>query len=192
MPHDPIAQFQDLFRRAQRAQLPLPDATALATAASNGLPSVRFVLLKQCDARGFVFFTDARSHKGRELRANRRAALAVYWHPLGRQVRIEGVVEPITPEESDVYWRTRPRPSRLAALSSFQSAPLASHAVLLARWARLRTRYRGTPIPRPPEWRGFRVVPRTIEFWTRGAHRLHHRELFTRTARGWKRQLLQP
>lgn len=192
MPIDPIAQFHKWFTQAQRAKVPMPDATALATATKNGRPSVRFVLLKQYDERGFVFFTDARSRKGNELQANRHAALALYWDPLGKQVRIEGVIEPISVAESDAYWSSRPRLSRLAALSSYQSAPLPSQPQLLARWARLQARYRGRSIPRPPEWRGFRVVAHTIEFWTRGAHRLHLRELFTRTARGWKRRLLQP
>lgn len=191
MPSDPIAQFGSWFRQAQ-AKVPLADAVALATATASGRPSVRFVLLKQYDARGFVFFTDAQSRKGSEIRANRHAALAFYWHPLGKQVRIEGVIEPISAADSDAYWLSRPRGSRLAALSSRQSAPLATHDQLLARWRRLTTRYRGQPIPRPAEWRGFRIVPRTIEFWTRGAHRLHHREQFTRGARGWKRILLQP
>lgn len=165
---------------------------ALATATPRGRPSVRYVLLKKFDAQGFVFFTDARSRKGGEMRSNRYAALVFYWDPLGKQVRIEGTLEPISSEESDSYWDSRPRLSRLAALSSQQSSPLAAHQQLLARWARLKLRYRGKEIPRPPEWQGFRVVPDTIEFWTRGAHRLHHREQFTRSARGWRRKLLQP
>ena len=165
---------------------------ALATATRGGRPSVRYVLLKQHDDRGFVFFTDARSRKGREIRSNRQAALAFYWDPLGKQVRIEGVLEPISAEESDAYWESRPRLSRLAALSSHQSAPLSDRRDLLVRWAALKARYRGGPIARPRDWRGFRLVPHTIEFWTRAAYRLHHREQFTRTARGWRRHLLQP
>lgn len=189
---DPIAQFDTWFNKALRAKVPMAHAMALATATASGRPSVRYVLLKRHDAQGFVFFTDAHSRKGDEMRSNRHAALAFYWDLLGRQVRIEGHLEPISAEESDAYWDSRPRLSRLAALSSQQSSPLAAHEQLLARWARLKVRYRGKDIPRPPQWQGFRVVPHTIEFWTRGAHRLHHREQFTRTQRGWKRMLLQP
>ena len=192
MPVDPIAQFATWYQQAQRSKVPMADAMALATATSRGRPSVRYVLLKQHDNRGFVFFTDARSRKGAEIRANRQAALAFYWDAIGKQVRIEGQIEPISAAESDVYWESRPRLSRLAALSSHQSAALAGHEQLLARWARLKEKLRGKTIPRPPEWRGFRVVPHTIEFWTRGAHRLHYREQFTRTKGGWKVRLLQP
>ena len=193
MPPDPIAHFHLLFRRAQRARIALPEAMALATASSRGVPSVRWVLLKAADARGFTFFTDGRSRKGRELRANPRAALAFYWDPIRKQVRVSGRVVGVSGAEADAYWRTRPRESRLAATASYQSAPLASHAALVARWRRLRARYRGADIPRPPGWRGFRVVPDEIEFWTRRAHRLHHRELFVRRrGGGWQRRLLQP
>ena len=165
---------------------------ALATAARRGPPSVRFVLLKGADRRGFAFFTDGRSRKGRELRASLRAAVAFYWHRLGRQVRIEGRVEEVSAADADAYWATRPRASQLAALASQQSAALASRRVLMARWRRLRRRYRGRPVPRPPAWTGFRIVPKSIEFWTHREHRLHERELFVRTRAGWGRRLLQP
>jgi pyridoxamine 5'-phosphate oxidase len=189
---DPIARFARWFRAAERTRMPLPEATALATAARRGIPSVRFVLLKGADARGFVFFTNAASAKGRDLRSNPRAALAFHWHPLGRQVRIAGRVEEVSPAEADAYWATRPRASQLAALASRQSATLTSRAALKARWQRLRRRHRGRPVPRPAGWTGFRVVPRSIEFWTHAQHRLHHRELFVRTRQGWRRVLLQP
>jgi pyridoxamine 5'-phosphate oxidase len=153
---------------------------------------VRFVLLKHADARGLVFFTDGRSRKGRELGANPRAALALYWHTTGRQVRIEGAVEAVSAAEADAYWATRPRPSRLAASASHQSAALGSRARLMARWRRLGRAYRGRPVPRPPAWTGFRVRPDRVEFWRHRAHRLHERELFLRTSRGWRRRLLQP
>jgi pyridoxamine 5'-phosphate oxidase len=192
MPADPIAQFATWFAEALRVEVPMADAMALATATRDGRPSVRYVLLKQHDDRGFVFFTDARSRKGREIRSNCHAALAFYWDPLGKQVRIEGLIESISAEESDAYWDSRQRLSRIAAMSSHQSAPLADRGDLMARWANLKTRFRGGPIPRPREWRGFRVVPHTIEFWTRAQYRLHHREQFTRSARGWRRRLLQP
>ena len=165
---------------------------ALATAGGRGAPSVRFVLLKGADRRGFVFFTDGRSRKGRELRASARAAVAFYWNRLGKQVRIEGRVEEVSPAEADTYWATRPRASQLAALASEQSAALAGRRALIARWTELRRRYRRRPVPRPPTWTGFRLVPASIEFWTHRAHRLHERELFVRTRAGWRRQLLQP
>jgi pyridoxamine 5'-phosphate oxidase len=192
MPADPIADFTRLFQRARRARIPLPEAMVLATASSRGVPSVRWVLLKAADARGFTFFTDGRSRKGRELRANPRAALAFYWHPLSKQVRVEGRIEEVTPAEADTYWATRPRASRLAALASLQSEELVSWPALLARWRRLRREYRAGHVPRPRAWTGFRVVPHAIEFWTRRAHRLHHRELFLRRPGGWERRLLQP
>jgi pyridoxamine 5'-phosphate oxidase len=165
---------------------------ALATAAGGGKTSVRFVLLKGIDERGFVFFTDTRSRKGRELDGNQFASLAFYWHPKGRQVRVEGRVEKVTPAEADAYWPTRPRQSRLAASASHQSARLYSRVKLLERCKQLAREFRGRDIPRPPYWTGFRVRPDAIEFWTNRAHRLHHREIYTRRARGWRRELLQP
>lgn len=190
MRHDPFTQFNAWFAEARR--IPLAEAMALATADTRGRPSVRFVLLKQCDHRGFVFFTNARSRKGRELHDNPRAAAAIYWDPLGKQVRIEGRVEEVSATEADAYWVTRPRASQLAALASQQSAALASRSDLLARWRTLRQRYRGKAVPRPPGWTGFRIVPDAIEFWIHQEHRLHQRELFVRTRGGWKRKLLQP
>jgi len=188
----PIARFYRWFRAARRAGVPIPEAMALATVGRGGAPAVRFVLLKHADARGFVFFTDTRSPKGRALRRKARAALVFYWDLPGRQVRISGRVEPVSSAEADTYWSTRPRESQLAAFVSSQSARLPGRASLMVRWRRLRSRYRDSPIPRPPYWTGLRVVPDSIEFWTRRPHRLHHRELFTRTRRGWNRQLLQP
>lgn len=192
MTPDPVRQFVRWFRRAQRTGTPLAEAMALATTSRTGAPSVRMVLLKGVDARGFVFFTDARSRKGSDLRANPRAALAFHWQRLGRQVRIAGRVTPVSAAEADAYWETRPRASQLAASVSQQSAPLASRAVLLARWRALTRRTGAGPIPRPAAWTGFRVVPAEIEFWTHKAHRLHHRELYVRRRWRWTRRLLQP
>ncbi len=192
MSTDPVRRFQRWFLDASRRRVPLPEAVALATASRRGAPAVRFVLLKQVDRRGFVFFTDGRSRKGRELAENPRAALAVYWDATGRAVRVEGRVEPVSAAEADAYWEKRPRESRLAASASLQSAPLASRAVLAAHWRRLERAYGGRAVPRPPDWTGFRILPDAIEFWTRGPHRLHERELFVRTRRGWRRMLLQP
>ena len=192
METDPLARFQRWFAQARRARIELPEAMALATADADGRPSVRFVLLKQADARGFVFFTDGRSRKGRDLAANPHAALVFYWDPIRRQVRVEGRVERVSPAEADAYWATRPRASRLAASISRQSTTLPSRAWLVARWEALRRRYRGRPVPRPPTWTGFRVVPDRIEFWVHRARWLHDRELFVRSRRGWSRRLLQP
>ena len=190
---DPIARFRRWYADAVRAGGPLPDAVALATADRRGRPSVRYVLVKQVDPRGFVFFTDARSRKGDELRANPHAALAFYWDTLGRQVRVEGRVREVTPAEADAYWETRPVESRLAASVSRQSAALARYADLLRRWRRLGAQHRAGVVPRPNAWTGFRIAPTAIEFWTRGPHRLHQRERFTRARGGrWTSRLLQP
>jgi len=153
---------------------------------------VRFILLKQADERGFVFYTNARSPKGQDLRAKPHASAAFYWDPIGKQVRLEGRVEEVSAEEADEYWRTRKRSKQLGALASEQSAPLSSRAVLVARWKALGKKLRGRTVPRPAEWTGYRIIPHSIEFWTRRAARLHVRELFVRTKNGWKRTLLQP
>ncbi|GIW39850.1 MAG: pyridoxine/pyridoxamine 5'-phosphate oxidase [Candidatus Binatia bacterium] len=192
MPPDPIGKFGTWFARARRAGEPQPEAMALATSDPRGKPSVRFVLLKHVDRRGFVFFTDRRSRKGRELRNNPRAAAVLYWPRLGRQVRLEGRVEPVSSDEADRYWRTRPKTSQIAASVSRQSRRLASRTELLQEWRRLRKRFARTEVPRPAYWTGFRLVPETIEFWTHRAHRLHHRECFVRSPSGWKSFLLQP
>jgi pyridoxamine 5'-phosphate oxidase len=190
--YDPIAKFVRWLDEAQRAEIPNYEAMALATAEPSGKTSVRFVLLKGIDERGFVFFTDARSRKGRELRVNSHAALALYWQPKGRQVRVEGRVKEVTPAEADAYWPTRPRQSRLAASASHQSAPMRSRAELLARFTRLARKFKGREIPRPPLWTGFRVLPEAIEFWTNREYRLHDREIYLRYGREWRRDLLQP
>jgi pyridoxamine 5'-phosphate oxidase len=188
----PLKQFHRWFERAKRAGHLLPEAMALATADGRGRPSVRLVLLKDADERGFVFYTNAGSRKGRELRANPRAAAVFHWDRLRLQVRLEGRVESVTEAEADAYWATRPRESQLAALASAQSAELESRAQLVERWRQLRHRYRGKVVPRPRRWTGFRIVADAIEFWTNRDHRLHDRELFVRVSGGWKRKLLQP
>jgi pyridoxamine 5'-phosphate oxidase len=190
--HHPIEKFSRWLEEARRAGIPNYEAMALATAAQSGKTSVRFVLLKGIDARGFVFFTDSRSRKGRELRGNPFASLAFYWQPKGRQVRVEGRVEEVTPAEADAYWSTRPRQSQLAASASHQSTKLNSRAELLERCTRLSTEFKGREFPRPRYWTGFRLHPDTIEFWTHRAHRLHNREIYIRRAHGWRCELLQP
>jgi pyridoxamine 5'-phosphate oxidase len=192
MPVDPIARFRRWFRDAVRAGVALPEAVALATATRGGAPSVRFVLLKEATERGFVIYTDARSRKGRELAGNARAALAFHWQPLGRQVRVEGRVRRVSEAEADAYWKTRPRGSQLSAATSHQSAPLASRADLVARRRDLERRLQRSEVPRPALWTGFRIEPEVIEFWTHRDDRLHHRERFDRTRRGWRTTLLEP
>jgi pyridoxamine 5'-phosphate oxidase len=191
MADDPLAQFRRWFKQAQRV-VRLAECMALATADAAGKPSVRFVLMKQADERGFVFYTNARSPKGRHLRAKPHAAATFFWDPIGKQVRLEGRVEEVSAMEADEYWSTRPRPKQLGALASVQSAPLSSRADLVARWKALGKEFQGRSVPRPAAWTGYRIVPQRIEFWTRRAARLHVRELFVRTRTGWKRQLLQP
>lgn len=190
--HDPITKFIRWLDEARRLRIPNYEAMALATAVRAGKTSVRFVLLKGIDERGFVFFTDARSRKGHELRGNPRASLALYWQPKGRQVRVEGGVQEVSPEEADAYWATRPRQSQLAASASYQSAQLHSRAELLARYSRLARKLRNQEVPRPPWWTGFRVRPDVIEFWIHREHRLHDREIYRRRGREWRRNLLQP
>jgi pyridoxamine 5'-phosphate oxidase len=190
--HDPIAKFIRWLNEARRLRIPNFEAMAVATAVRSGKTTVRFVLLKGIDERGFVFFTDVRSRKGRELRGNPRASLALYWQPKGRQVRVEGSVREVSPEEADVYWTTRPRQSQLAASASYQSARLQSRAELLGRYSRLARRFRGREVPRPSWWTGFRVRPDVIEFWIHREHRLHDREIYRRRGREWGRNLLQP
>ncbi len=189
---DPVAKFIGWLDDARRARIPNYEAMALATATRGGEPSVRYVLLKRIDQRGFVFFTDARSRKGRELRSNARASLAFYWQAKGRQVRVEGRVDKVTPAEADAYWRARPRQNRLAALASVQSARLRSRADMVAEFERLARGSRGREVPRPSYWAGFRVRAESIEFWTHRQHRLHDRELFVRRGNRWSRFLLQP
>jgi pyridoxamine 5'-phosphate oxidase len=189
---DPIAKFVRWLNDARALQIPNYEAMALATADRGGRPTVRFVLLKGIDQRGFLFFTDSRSRKGRQLRANPRASLAFYWQPNGRQVRVEGRVEEVASSEADEYWSTRPRQSQLAASASFQSAPLRSRASLLARVAKLVTKHRGREVPRPHEWSGFRLRPDAMEFWTHRERRLHDREIYIRRGNEWRRGLLQP
>jgi len=190
--HDPIAKFIRWLNDARGLKIPNYEAMALATAERSGQPSVRFVLLKGIDQRGFVFFTDSRSRKGRELNANPQASLAFYWQPNGRQVRVEGRVEQVEPPETDEYWSTRPRRSQLAASASYQSARLSSRASLLARVTKLAGKVRGRAVPRPREWLGFRLRPDAIEFWTHREHRLHDREIYLRQGNNWRRELLQP
>jgi pyridoxamine 5'-phosphate oxidase len=190
---DPVRQFAVWFTDAERAGAPAPEAAALATAAGDGSPSVRMVLVKQADDRGFVFYTNYESRKGRELADNPRAALMFYWGVLGRQVRVTGAVAPTTAEESAAYIRTRARDSQLSALASPQSRPIESRTALEQRVADLRARYGDGELPLPDAWGGFRLRPDTIEFWQNGDNRLHDRLLYTRRPDGsWRLERLAP
>jgi len=189
---NPIARFTRWFREERAAGTDHPEAMAVATCGSDGMPDVRYILLKQADARGFSFYIDIRSPKGRQLAQNPRAAIAFYWPRKGRQVRINGSVEKLTAREADAYWITRPIDSRISGSVSHQSDRLESRAELLARVARLRRELKGKEPPRPDYWLGLRVVPDRIEFWVQAPFRLHRRELFLRSAAHWRKTLLQP
>lgn len=164
---------------------------ALATASADGAPSARIVLLKGVD-RGFVFFTNRESRKGRELDANARAALVFHWQPLGRQVRVEGSVEPVSEDESYAYFSTRPRGARIGAWASPQSRPIASRAELEERLAAAGSAHPGDDVPLPPFWGGFRLVPARLEFWQHGDDRLHDRFVYEPDDDGWRITRLAP
>ena len=189
---DPLELFHEWFEAAREAGVVFPETMALATATADGAPSVRMVLLKGVDEHGFIFYTGYGSRKGRELEANPRAALVFYWQPLGRQVRVEGVVERVSAEESAAYFATRPRGSQLAAWASQQSSALESRAQLEERYAELEREYEGRDVPLPSHWGGFRLSPDAIEFWHHRDNRLHERVRYTRAREGWNEELLSP
>jgi pyridoxamine 5'-phosphate oxidase len=190
---DPIAQFQKWLGEAKAHKAIIePTAMCLATADGKGEPSARMVLLKEADARGFVFYTNLESHKSLDLAANPKAALCFYWPPLGRQVRVEGMAEAVSAAEADAYFQSRPRDSRIGAWASKQSRPLSGKAELVEAVAREGLRFGIGEIPRPEFWSGWRVVPIIIEFWQEGKFRLHDRERFTRRGDGWDVVRLYP
>jgi pyridoxamine 5'-phosphate oxidase len=193
MAADPHAIFEEWLAEARLSEPNDPEAMALATADKAGRPSVRMVLLKGHDPRGFVFYTNLDSRKGGELAANPHAALLFHWKSLRRQVRVEGRVEPVSDAEADSYFASRARDSQLGAWASDQSRPLASRAAFEERYQAMKDRFQGGAVPRPPRWSGWRVAPERIELWNDRTHRLHERRLFIRdSGGGWEESLLYP
>jgi len=189
---DPIRQFRRWFDQAKEAAQPEPEAMAVATSTLAGGPSVRFVLLRGCDERGFVFYTNGHSRKGRELAANPVAALAFRWWTVERQVRVSGPVTPVDPGESDAYFKTRPRGAQLGAWASSQSELLTDRDTLDQQLKTVTARFAGRDVPRPPWWGGFRVRPTEIEFWQGRQDRLHDRLCYRLQGGQWRIQRLSP
>ena len=193
---DPTAMFERWLGEAIAAGLHEPNAMVVATATADGTPSSRMVLLKGFDAHGFVFFTNQASRKGEELAANPRCALLFPWHPLERQVRVDGVAEVLDQERVDAYFAVRPRRARLGAWASHQSRPVASRAELAASYAEMEERFgaedSGKEVPVPPEWGGYLVVPEAVEFWQGRRSRMHDRLVYRRDGDGWTIERLAP
>ncbi|HEX6925308.1 MAG TPA: pyridoxamine 5'-phosphate oxidase [Longimicrobiaceae bacterium] len=189
---DPIARFVALLDEARELGLHEPTAMALATADAEGRPSVRMVLLKGVDERGFVFYTNLESRKAEELKANPRAALCFHWGPMEAQVRVEGPVSPVSDAEADAYFASRPYGSQIGAWASRQSRPLPDRGELEARIQEFESRYPEGSVPRPPFWSGFRVHPERIEFWSGRPSRLHDRQVYLRIDGGWRVERLYP
>lgn len=189
---DPIALFRLWFKEAEESEPSEANAAALATADETGAPSVRMVLLKTADERGFVFYTNLESQKSREIEVNPRAALCFHWKSLHRQVRIEGTVTPVSDQEADEYFATRPRQSQIGAWASAQSRPLTGIFELERQIAQYAAKFGFGKVPRPPFWSGFRIMPVRIEFWREKPFRLHERLVYHRHENGWRTERLYP
>ena len=192
---EPFLRFRDLLDAAKAidsAVLPEPTAFALGTVGADGQPSVRILLLKAVDERGFVFYTNYESRKVSELLAQPKAAMCFHWQPLERQVRVEGSARPVAGEEADAYFASRARGSQIGAWASIQSRPLANAGDLEARVAEVEARFADRSVPRPPHWSGFRLVPHRIEFWHNMPSRLHERHVYHREPDGWRTETLYP
>ncbi len=189
---DPFRQFEKWFAEAQAAKVPEPNAMVLASCTADGRPSTRTVLLKALDGRGFAFYTNYESRKGRELAGNARASLLFPWIAMERQVMVEGTVSRVTREESDAYFHSRPRLSQLAAWASNQSSVIGDRALLESAMKALEKQYAGTDVPLPPNWGGFRLAPESVEFWQGRRSRLHDRLRYRRDKEGWVIERLAP
>ena len=189
---EPLNRFLELFERAKKEEKNDPTVSALATATMHGRPSLRMVLLKGVDIKGFVFYTNYQSRKAAELEANSQAAMTFYWPGMYVQVRIEGTLDRTSAEESDAYFESRPHGHRLGAWSSEQSREIESAAELERRFQEVEERFKDREVPRPAHWGGYRITPETIEFWFGKENRMHERELYTRAGNGWTVKLLQP
>ncbi len=189
---DPFRQFGEWYEEARRPPLAFPNAMSLSTVRADGRPASRVVLLSSWDRRGFVFHTNRKSAKGLEIAACPSVALLFWWEPQNRQVRIEGVAEPTADPDSDAYFAARPRGSQLGAWASSQSRPVRSREDLEARFREAEARFGGVPVPRPPHWGGYRVVPVAFEFWAGREHRLHDRVRYDRAEGRWRAVRLFP
>ncbi|MCG3205614.1 MAG: Pyridoxine/pyridoxamine 5'-phosphate oxidase [Elusimicrobia bacterium] len=187
-----LQKFAEVFERAKLSEASDPNAMVVATASADGRPSSRTLLLKGFDSHGFVFYTNHESRKAQHLMANPRVSLTFYWKSLMEQVHIEGTVTAVTPEEADVYWKTRPRESQIGAWASLQSRVLDHRKTLEDRVEEFNKKYTHHEVPRPPWWSGFRVKPNRIEFWKGEAFRLHYRTLYESQGGAWKKHLLFP
>jgi pyridoxamine 5'-phosphate oxidase len=192
---NPLSRFNRLYAQARqldRSVLPEPNAMSLATVGMSGNPSIRIVLMKDVDERGFVFYTNLEGRKGRELRTHPVAAICFHWAPLEVQVRAEGTVSLVPDEEADAYFATRPRESQIGAWASIQSQPIEHAQDLADRVAEFEKQFEGKEVPRPPHWSGFRLRPERIEFWKARPGRLHERHLYTRSGESWLMETLYP
>ena len=190
---DPIAEYHELFALAlEREGEKCATAATLATVDDSGQPAARVVLIKKVDNQGFVFYTNLESRKSRELRANPRAALCIYWSSLDKQFRVEGVVTAVDEAEADQYFDSRPRGSQIGAWTSKQSQPLASRQELMGRYLKIQARFAGKSVPRPSFWGGYRMLPQRIEIWHNQRYRLHDRFLYLRDGDSWSVQRLYP